>query len=80
MSLAARIRRKIDRGELPSTRPPKIIAGFGNWDLRCAACGRQIFPAQTSWDIELAAYRIVSLHVGCFGLWDAELRRRGLGR
>jgi hypothetical protein len=78
MGLADEIRLKIDRGELPGARPPKFWAAYGN-GRPCSACGEPIHPAQIRWQLDDAtvldaAFRF---HIGCFGLWDAELRRRG---
>jgi hypothetical protein len=75
MALADEIRVKIERGELPAARPPKLWGGFGHFE-DCSACGDPIFPAQVRYEFE-SDEDVVRLHIGCFGLWDAELRRRG---
>jgi hypothetical protein len=77
MRLAERIRRKIDRGQLPLTRPRKVLAGFGD-RIPCSGCGKPIYPAQVRWTVQPDGARAVPFHIGCFGLWDAELRRRGV--
>jgi hypothetical protein len=68
------VRQKIDAGLLPVERPPKIWAAFGHGGP-CSGCGATITAAQTSYGFEDAgkSYR---LHLGCFGLWEAEQRRR----
>jgi hypothetical protein len=76
MGLADEIRLKIDRGELPATQPPKLWGGFGHFE-DCSACGDPIFPAQIRYEFKIDEDGVVRLHIGCFGLWDAELRRRG---
>jgi hypothetical protein len=76
MGLADEIRLKIDRGELPATKPPKLWGGFGHFE-DCSACGDPIFPAQIRYEFKIDEDDVVRLHIGCFGLWGAELRRRG---
>jgi hypothetical protein len=75
MALADEIRVKIERGELPAAKPPKLWGGFGHFE-DCSACGDPIFPAQVRYEFE-SDEDVVRLHIGCFGLWDAELRRHG---
>jgi hypothetical protein len=75
MGLADEIRLKIDRGELPATQPPKLWGGFGHFE-DCSACGDPIFPAQIRYEFSIDDDVVVRLHIGCFGLWDTELRRR----
>jgi hypothetical protein len=75
MGLSDEIRLKIDRGELPATQPPKLWGGFGHFE-DCSACGDPIFPAQGRYEFS-DGDAVVRLHIGCFGLWEAELRRRG---
>jgi hypothetical protein len=75
MSLADRIRAKIDEGELPSARPDKLYSRYGDGSP-CSACGAPVHSAQIRYEFEIgdAAYQF---HIGCFGLWEAELRQRG---
>jgi hypothetical protein len=77
MSLADDIRAKLDRGELPGRRPRKVLAGFGFRET-CAGCPDPIQPAQAHYEVDLEGAGAVSFHLGCFGLWDAELRRRAI--
>src|ERR687897_513422 len=76
MGLADEIRRKVDQGELPSARPEKLYSRYGDGSP-CSACGADVHAAQIRYLLALgdATYQ---LHIGCFGLWEAELRRRGL--
>jgi len=75
--LADEIRGKIN-GDLPRSRPPKVWGGFGDFGT-CSGCGQSIFPAQirSEFSVDLRAFRS---HLGCFGSWDAETRRRGFDR
>jgi hypothetical protein len=68
------VRQRIDAGLLPLDRPPKVSTGFGRGGP-CSACGATITVAQTAYEFENADKRY-SLHLGCFGLWEVERRRR----
>ena len=76
---AATIRARLDSDVLPSERPVKIFAGYGH-DKPCTGCGKSILPAQVEWTFENVQEVKHRFHVGCFGLWDAELCRRGVRR
>jgi hypothetical protein len=78
MGLADDIRGRVHRRELPRARPPKIWSGFGD-STNCSACDEPIFHAHVRYELEVDD-RAFHFHLGCFGLWDAELRRRGLDR
>jgi hypothetical protein len=75
MGLAEKIRRKIDDGNLPRARPDKLYSCYGDGSP-CSGCGAAVHSAQIRYLFEVgdAAYQF---HIGCFGLWEAELRRRG---
>ena len=75
-SPADRIRRKIDEGRLPWEEPVKVWAGNGT-GTRCRGCEEIILRAQVEYDFEDADGQELRLHPGCFGLWEAECRRRG---
>jgi hypothetical protein len=79
MTLADKIRTKMERGELPTTRPEKVWTGFGALEP-CAACDHLILKAQSRYAFDPDERSSVSLHLGCFGVWLAELRRRGCDR
>src|SRR5262245_51956142 len=72
ISLAQQIRDKLDAGLLPRVLPEKVFTRNGTGDP-CAGCSQPIFPAQVEYEFE--THR---LHAGCAGMWQAELRRRGL--
>jgi hypothetical protein len=74
--LTNNVRQRIDAGELPPERPPKISAGFGNGEA-CSACDQKIDPAQLMYQVE-SSERAYRLHTGCHGLWTGELMRRAL--
>ena len=73
---AATIRAKIGSGILPSERPDNVFAGHGDAEP-CTGCEKPILPAQVAWTLRNTREVTHRFHVGCFGLWDAELCRRG---
>ena len=75
LRLADLIRWKLDEHRLPHEDPGKVRAGYGSL-APCDACESEIFPAHVeySFTINHVFYR---LHIGCFGLWEAERIRRG---
>jgi hypothetical protein len=75
MSLADRIRAKIDEGALPSARPDKLYSRYGDGSP-CAGCAASVHSAQIRYLFEVGE-AVYQFHIGCFGLWEAELRRRG---
>lgn len=76
MGLAANIHKKIGHGLLPSSIPPKIQALFGDGQP-CTACGQAIFAAQVRYEFDLGGSRAFRFHLGCLGLWTADLLKRG---
>ena len=77
--VATTIGAKIAAGRLPTWRPDLVFAGYGD-DFACTGCDEPILHAQVEWtlrDDDAVTHRF---HVGCFGLWDAELCRRGVRR
>ena len=76
-SLADIVRAKVERGVLPLETPPKLWVGIGRGEV-CTACEKPILPAQSEYEVEHGDGRApIRLHIGCHGLWQAELRRRG---
>jgi hypothetical protein len=75
-SLANKIRHKLDAGRLPSVMPEKMWTGYGQ-QYDCDGCDEPIRAAQIEYEF-LQAGDVIRLHIGCVGLWLAELRRRGL--
>jgi hypothetical protein len=76
LTLAEIIRQKIDDGRLPEHSSMKTWAGYGRGNP-CSACEQPIAPAQTEYEVD-AGDHTYWLHIGCYGLWEAERRRRGL--
>jgi hypothetical protein len=73
VSLAEQIRRRVDAGEVPCERPPKLWVGFGSGET-CSGCDQEIHSAQVMYELDLddKTYR---LHTGCYGLWNGALIR-----
>jgi hypothetical protein len=71
------IRVKLDAGALPLVRPPKMYARYGSGE-KCDGCGDTLHPAQVEYEMAYKDGRAFRLHLGCAGLWEAELRRRGV--
>jgi hypothetical protein len=70
---------KLDAGILPREDHVKLWAGFGSGEP-CVICGQSIRSAQVEHELELADGRMLQMHSGCSGLYDAERRRRGWSR
>ena len=70
------IRHKISNGSLPIVAPSKTFAGYGD-NQQCSACDLSILPAQVEYEFDGEDAKIYHFHAGCYGLWDAEGRRRG---
>jgi hypothetical protein len=75
ISLADQIRDKLGAGALPSVLPEKMWTGYGQGNP-CDGCGHSIYPAQIEY--QFLQHYVFRLHIGCLGMWLAELRRRGL--
>jgi hypothetical protein len=76
-SLAEIVRDKLDAAVLPVDRPVKLWAGLGTGEL-CTVCERPILPAQAEYEPQYDDGRpTIRLHMGCYGLWQTELIRRG---
>jgi hypothetical protein len=69
------IRSKIDADTLPHKRPAKLWAGHGSNRL-CAACDAPIPKSQVEYELEYDGQVTFVFHSECYGLWDAEVRRR----
>jgi hypothetical protein len=74
--LVDRIRARFDAGALPTTRPHANYASYGG-RLACDGCGETIRLAQVQHEMSYDNDRIVRLHLGCAGVWEAECRLRG---
>jgi hypothetical protein len=77
ISLADQIRDKLDAGRLPSVLPEKMLTGYGQASP-CNGCSQPIHPPQIEYHFHLGSGDVIRLHIGCMGMWLAELRRRGL--
>jgi hypothetical protein len=77
--LRTRVREKVRSGKLPSRIPEKLGNGFGDGHT-CDACDEKIHGAQIEYHVDLPDGGFVRLHIGCSGLWQAELLRAGAGR
>jgi hypothetical protein len=77
ISLADQIRNKLDADVLPRVLPEKMWTAYGRGNP-CDGCGEPIHPAQIEYEFILDSGDVFRLHIGCLGLWQAELRRRGL--
>ena len=75
-SIADQVRRKLDDGLLPRAKPAKLWGGHGRGEP-CSACGQPVFPAQIQYEFDDENEQPFRFHVGCLGLWGAELYRRG---
>jgi len=76
VSLAEKIRRRVDAGELPSEHPPKLWVGFGNGET-CSGCDQEIQSAQLMYELDWDE-KIYRVHAGCRGLWTGALIDRDL--
>ena len=72
------IRDKFDAGLLPWRELAKTWAGPGRGQP-CSAWNAPVLPTQTEYEFD-GAGPAYSFHVGCYGLWEAERRRRGLSK
>jgi hypothetical protein len=76
-SIAEKIRRRLDIGTLLKAAPAKTYTRYGQRQP-CDACDQPITPAQAEYDLEYRnVQHVFRLHHGCYGLWEAECRRRG---
>jgi hypothetical protein len=76
LSLVDQIRDKLDAGLLPRVLPEKMWSGYGHGNP-CRGCGQPIHPAQIEYHFLRDSGDVLRLHIGCLGIWLAELRRRG---
>jgi hypothetical protein len=77
VSLADRIRQRLDAGTLPRTHPEKIWVGLSSGEEICNACGDRIFGAQATYEADVDGVTC-RFHGGCYGLWLGQLILRGL--
>ena len=70
-----RIRAKLAAGQLSRKDPDKVWTGYGSL-VPCDACETKILPAQVEYSFTINGH-FFRFHVGCYGLWETERRRRG---
>ena len=74
-ALRKSVRRRIDDGQLPSSVPNHIQAGYGSGDV-CVACDQSISAAQVEYEVEDGRNgRLLSFHFGCYVVWQLECAR-----
>jgi len=75
--LRAHICSLIDEGRLPVLLPEKISAGYGSGS-KCHGCNQPVTATQIEYDIEECKNATVqlSLHLGCYLLWQIECVKR----
>jgi hypothetical protein len=71
-TLADKIRDKMLAGTLPRRFALTTWTGYGD-KRACAGCDAPIFPAQVAYVVETVDGLTFRLHLGCHGLWRAEL-------
>jgi hypothetical protein len=74
-----KIRAKIDAGALPREAGVKVRADHGR-DEPCSACDEPIRPVEVVYEIDLPGAGRYRFHTGGYGLWEADLLRRGRSR
>jgi hypothetical protein len=75
-TLADTIREKLDASRLPREDHIKRWVHYGQ-NRPCVACERIILCSLPQHDLEFVDGRVLSMHIGGAGLYDAERRRRG---
>jgi hypothetical protein len=78
-ALAGTIREKIDAGRLPREDHIKLWIGYGQ-NRPCVACERVILVSQVEHEFQFADGRMIPMHIGCAGLYEAERRHRSWSR
>lgn len=74
-SLADKVRRRLDAGELPREHSDNVAAGNGNGET-CSGCNEIISHAHVMNEMD-ESEQTYRFHTGCYGLWLGELIRRG---
>jgi len=76
LEIADKIRLKLNVRLLPQSKPEKIYGGHGDGQP-CSACDQPIVRAQVQYEFDTPDEHTFRFHVGCLGLWEAELLKRG---
>ena len=79
ISVAQRIRDRLDAGALLRIGPKKMWGGFGRRNT-CDGCGEPILTTQVEYEYVVDDDVTYRFHIGCADLWESELRRRGLDK
>jgi hypothetical protein len=73
--LAETIREKLAAGRLPREDHTELWIGYGQ-NRPCVACEHVILCSQVQHELAFADSRVVSMHIGCAGLYETARRRR----
>jgi hypothetical protein len=76
MSTADDVRRKLNAGALPMTKPEQLWRGYGVGDP-CSVCGRPVLTEHVQYQFDISDGGRFRFHIRCLGMWEAELYRRG---
>jgi hypothetical protein len=74
-TLADAFREKLDGGRLPREDRVERWIGYGQ-HRPCVACEHVIPCSQVQHELAFADSRVVSMHIGCAGLYETARRRR----
>jgi hypothetical protein len=75
-TLAEITRTKLDADRLPREDHIQLCVGYGQNDP-CAACERVTLCSQVQHELQFGDGRLISMHLGCAGPYEAEWRPRG---
>jgi hypothetical protein len=67
---------EVDTRVLPRGTPDNVSARRGDGQ-KCKASDDLISTGQVEYGLDLPGLGTLVFHVGCFALWEAEMRRRG---
>ena len=74
-ALARTIRSKLAAGTLPYDDPKTVAARNGSGEP-CAACDQTIRLSQIELEAQYRNWPTISLHFGCYRMWEAERQRQ----
>jgi hypothetical protein len=75
--LTQRVQDRIERGQLPLTRPATIHAGYGAGSNVCSACGGNIASGKVEYEIEdPQSGEGLFFHFDCYVIWQCECTQR----
>jgi CheY-like chemotaxis protein len=76
ISVAQRIRDRLDAGALLRIGPKKMWCGRGKSNT-CDGCGEPILTTEVEYELKVDDSVSYRFHMACAGLWQTELKRRG---